>query len=295
MKKEIIYLSVLLLVLVSCKKTLDLPIQNGEQEMVNFKIAATGQANSVEGLASPASMPILDNLIDQLTLILYSPEDGKEVFRMVQFKRSGYFGQFDVRVPKGFYRLVLIGSQSSFGINQYFKPHSSNPVLLPFSEAYMEYEQADIFIGEKHNMTSDTFFFTNFCTVDHGTNFNLVLERIVGKLEVIVEDMQNYTLTIPKDAVGYKFSSEQSIGNNDKTQGKVVNNSKRPISVLVLRTDAPLRIEISGGGKSIEMTVPILKNQRTIVRGRLLTLLPKGSFSVSVNTKWLPDSTVVLF
>ncbi len=295
MKKEIIYLSVLLLVLVACKKTLDQPVPDLEQEMVNFKIAATGDVNIVEGLAAPASVPVLDSLIDQLTLVLYRASDGKEAFRMVQFKKSGYFGQFDVRVPKAYYQVALIGSRSSFGINQYYKPHTSDPILLSYKDAHMEYEQTSIYMGEKYNMTSDTFFISKMYTVDHGTNINLVLERIVGKLEVTVEDMQNYTLTIPKDATGYMFSSEKSIGSSDKTHAKEVNNSKRPISVLVLRTDKPLQIEISGGGKLMEMTVPIVKNQRTIVRGNLLAPLTKSSFSVSVNTKWLPDSTVVLF
>ena len=123
-------------------------------------------------------------------------------------------------------------------------------------------------------------------------DINFVLQRIVGKLEVIVEDVDQYVVTIPSDATGYQFSSQLSFGKSGEV---IVDNSKGPISVLVLRTDKVLNIEIAGGGKAKIMSVPIFKNQRTIVRGKLLAPASKVGFNVSVNTKWLPDSTEVIF
>ena len=112
---------------------------------------------------------------------------------------------------------------------------------------------------------------------------------------MIVEDVDQYKVTIPNDATGYLFSSEMSFGNSEEGYAKVVDNSKGPISVLVLRTDRPLNIEISGAGQTRELSVPIFKNQRTIVRGKLLAPASRVGFNVSVNTKWLPDSTEVIF
>jgi hypothetical protein len=295
MKKIIIYLILPLLILISCKKEMDQSVPDLEKETFSIKIAATGENDMKEGLAASAIVPVLDSLINQLTLVLYKAANGKEFLRMVQFKNSGFFGQFDVTVPKGNYLITLIGSKSSFGINQYYRPHVSNPILLPYTAAHMEYEQPTELMGEKRNKTDDTFFITRQYTIDRNMDINFELQRIVGKLEVVVEDVKQYAVTIPNDATGYLFSSEMSFGNSEEGHAKRVDNSKGPISVLVLRTDKALNIEVSGGGKTKEMAVPIFKNQRTIVRGKLLAPSSKASFNVSVNTEWLPDSTEVIF
>jgi hypothetical protein len=295
MKKIIIILILPLLMLISCKKEMDQPVPESEKETFRIKVAAAGENEMKQGVTSSALAPVLDSLINQLTLVLYKADNGKEFLRMVQFKNSGFFGNFDVAVPKDNYMITLIGSKSSFGINQYYKPHASNPILLPYKDANMEYEQPSELMGEKFNKTDDTFFTTKLYTIDRDMNINFVLQRIVGKLEVIVEDMTNYAVTIPNDATGYRFSPELSFGKSEEGHAKRVDNSKGPISVLVLRTDKALNIEISGGGKTKEMAVPIFKNQRTIVRGKLLAPASKVGFTVSVNTKWLPDSTEVIF
>ena len=295
MKRIIISLILPLFVLLSCKKEINQSPAEPQKETFSIKLAATGNNDRNLGLASSAAAPVLDSLINQLTLVLYKADDGKEFLRIVQFKNSGFFGQFEVNVPKDHYLITLVGSKSSFGINQYYKPHASNPILLPYKEAHMEYEQPTFLMGEKLNKTEDTFFISRLFTIDRDMDINLELERIVGKLEVLVEDVPQYKVTIPRDATGYLFTSQSSFGSSEESYAKVVDNSKGPISVLVLRTDKPLNIEISGGGKKKELAVPIFKNQRTIVKGNLLAPSAKPGFAVSVNTKWLPDSTEVRF
>ncbi|MEJ5961812.1 FimB/Mfa2 family fimbrial subunit [Pedobacter immunditicola] len=295
MKKIIISFILPLLILISCKKEMDQPLPDLEKETFNIKLTATGKIDTKESLAASAAAPVLDSLINQLTLVLHREDDRKEFLRMVQFKNSGSFGQFEVTVPRDNYLITLIGSKSSFGINQYYRPHNSNPILLPYSTAHMEYEQPTSLMGEKRNKTDDTFFISRLYTIDRNMDIDFELQRIVGKLEVVVEDVEEYTVTIPNDATGYLFSSQSSFGNSEEGHAKEVNNSDGPISVLVLRTDRALNIEISGAGRTKQMAVPIFKNQRTIVRGSLLAPSSKASFNVSVNTEWLPDSTEVIF
>ena len=274
---------------------MDQPLPDQEKETFNLKLVATGTTEMNESLAAKAAAPVLDSLINQLTLVLHRADDGKEFLRIVQFKNSGFFGQFDVTVPKDHYLITLIGSKSSFGVNQYYKPHNSNPILLPYAAAHMEYEQPTELMGEKHNKTDDTFFISKLYTIDRNMDIDFELQRIVGKLEVLVEDVERYAVTIPNDATGYLFSSQSSFGNSEEGHARQVDNSKGPISVLVLRTDKALNIEISGAGQTKAMAVPIFKNQRTIVRGKLLAPSSKSAFAVSVNTEWLPDSTEVIF
>lgn len=294
--KKIITLFILpLLILISCKKEMDQPLPDLEKETFHIKLAATGTTDIKESQAKSAAAPVLDSLINQLTLVLHRADDGKEFLRVVQFKNSGFFGQFDVTVPRDHYLITLIGSKSSFGINQYYRPHASNPILLPYAAAHMEYEQPTQSMGEKRNKTDDTFFISRLYTIDRNMDIDFELQRIVGKLEVVVEDVEEYTLTIPNDATGYLFSSQSSFGSSEEGHARQVDNSDGPISVLVLRTDRALNIEIAGGGKTKEMAVPVFKNQRTIVRGRLLAPTSKADFNVSVNTEWLADSTEVIF
>jgi len=295
MKKIIISLILPWFMLISCQKEMDQSLPSQEKQTFNINIAATGQMDMKEAISTKTVAPVLDSLINQLTLVLHRAGDGKEFLRMVQFKNSGFFGQFDLTIPKDNYLITLIGSKSSFGINSFYKPHDSNPILLPYENAHMEYEQPTELMGEKHNKTDDTFFISKLYTIDRNMDINFELQRIVGKLEVLVEDVKEYTLTIPHDATGYLFSSQSSFGKSEEGHAKQMDNSKGPISLLVLRTDKALNIEISGAGKTKELAVPIFKNQRTIVRGKLLAPSAKTSFVVSVNTKWLPDSTEVIF
>lgn len=115
-------------------------------------------------------------------------------------------------------------------------------------------------------------------------------------MEVIVEDVETFTLDVDNEATGYMFDSEKSFGVIDNDQFQITNENG-PISLYILRTDQPLRIELSIGtnlSSRRELTVPIYKNKRTIVKGNLFTPIPH-SFSVSIDDQWLPDTAVVDF
>ncbi|WP_449437204.1 hypothetical protein [Pedobacter steynii] len=62
-----------------------------------------------------------------------------------------------------------------------------------------------------------------------------------------------------------------------------------------MRTEKPILIEIRGGGVRKMMNVPIYRNKRTIVKGKLLVPSTSTSFSVTINDKWLIDTAVVHF
>jgi len=71
---------------VSCKKGMDQLVPEPEKETFRIKLAAAGENDLQESAASSATAPVLDSLINQLTLVLYKADSGQEYTRVVQFK-----------------------------------------------------------------------------------------------------------------------------------------------------------------------------------------------------------------
>lgn len=158
----------------------------------------------------------------------------------------------------------------------------------------MEYWQGGDAMGLKTIKTNDTFFAKAEIEVTEAAHAKLDLQRIVGKLDVIVEDVEDYTVNIRNEATGYMFSTEKSFGKVED-EFYYLDSKKGPISVYVLRTNVPLYIVIAYGraqSQQRELEVPIQKNKRTVVRGKMRNAVA-NSFSVTINDKWLPDTDIV--
>ncbi|EDM34893.1 hypothetical protein PBAL39_00135 [Pedobacter sp. BAL39] len=295
MKKLSLFIAVCLMLNLSCSKKAmeEEPGSNEKKVKLSFAVAA---APELEGQIGIAEAP-LSSLIKQLTFVIYRDGLNTEVARQTQLSVDPLFGQLSFELPIGEYKVVAIGSKAEFGINKFYR-NNEIPVILPFSAANMEYWQPNSTMGDKHYKTDDTFFGKRSITVGSGTSQQVIvqLKRIVGKLEVIVEDVETFTLDVDNEATGYMFDSEKSFGIIDNDQFQITNENG-PISLYILRTDQPLRIELSIGtnlSSRRELTVPIYKNKRTIVKGNLFTPIPH-SFSVSIDDQWLPDTAVVDF
>jgi len=290
--ERIILLMFLGLAMVSCKKNInEHPEDSGKKQTVKFMVK--GANDDLGALGTEANVP-LKNLIKQLTIVVYQSFTGQEYTRVTQLATDPNFGELSLDLPLNTYNFVAIGSRSLFGINQFYQG-ATNTVILPFNDGNMQYWQPNQSPSEKLYKTDDTFVATIMNTINANQTINLNMDRIVGKLEVIVEDVANYEVDVNNEATGYLFAAKTSFGSIENDFGYIVNNTKGPISIYILRTDKPLEIEVSGGGKRRSLSVPVYKNKRTVVKGKLLEPVGKVGFSFVINDKWLADTTLVTF
>lgn len=294
MKKSTLMMTVCLILSLSCSKKAmeEVPASNGKKVKLDFSVDRA--ASTTDGQVSNQTLP-LSSLMTQLTFVIFASETHTEVARQTQFSTDPQFGQLSFELPVAQYQVVAIGSKSEFGINKFFR-NNDTPVLLPLEEANMQYWQPNSSMADKHYKTDDTFFARLSITVDDPQQITMELQRIVGKLEVIVEDLENFTVDVDNEATGFIFASESSFGTIDNDQ-YTISNANGPISIYILRTDKPLAIEISYGNavsQKRRMHVPIYKNKRTIVRGKMFNPVV-NSFSVTVNDKWIPEPELVNF
>jgi len=276
--------------LVSCTK--DETEANSANEKA-YPVAITVSNKDANNTTAEPALP-LNAVISQLTFIAYS-EDGNEFMRRTQFSTSADFGKITLNLPKRFFTIIAVGSKSLFGINQCFQTNTTNPILLPFKSANMQYWQDNEFMSHKVYKTGDTFLGTIALPITNNQSFQLPLKRIVGKLEVTVEDVNQFKVDVNNEATGYYFQSRTSFGSTDDDMGFEIDNSKGPISLYILRTDKPLNIEIIGGGVRKALQVPVFKNQRTVVSGKLLESTGALGLNVSIDQAWSSDTTLVKF
>lgn len=288
--KRIIFLMLASLAMLSCKKNInEHPEEGGKKQTVKFMV--TGANNDLGTAGSAVNAPLKD-LIKQLTIVVYQSFTGQEYTRVTQLATDPNFGELSLDLPLNTYNFVAIGSRSLFGINQFYQG-ATNTVILPFNEGNMQYWQPNQSPSEKLYKTDDTFVATIMNTIDANQTINLNMDRIVGKLEVLVEDVANYEVDVNNEATGFLFAAKTSFGSIENDFGYIVNNTKGPISIYILRTGKPLEIEVSGGGKRRSLSVPVYKNKRTVVKGKLLAPIGKVGFSFVINDKWLADTTLV--
>jgi len=305
MKKLLLCITVISLTIFSCEKSnnvnevkllenkvaVTLNVDEFNVEVTNFDTKAT----TVKNVKTSKSSGLSDK-IKELYYVVYKA--GKEVKRKYQFSTDENFGCLKDSLPKGDYTVIVVGSQQFFGINSGYQAgieeeYFDSKVYFPLSIAYMEYTRSLI---PSYNI-DDTFFkkFTLQVT-DKNITQSLKLDRIVGKLELNIEDAEkDLSVTIHDDANRFSFDKEQSTGSIFETLEDVfvVDNSVSKISVYILQTSKPITITIKSGSASKTLDVSIYKNKRTIVTGKLF---PKtgltGNFNVSVNDTWGKDYVV---
>lgn len=294
MRKLTLMIAACLVLSSSCSKKAMEDIPGSNEKKIKLVVSVDRASSTLGDQVSNSSVP-LNNLITQLTFVVFEAQVNTEVARQTQFSTDPQFGQLSFELPAAQYKVVAIGSKSEFGINKFFR-NNDIPVILPFEEANMQYWQPNFTMADKHYKTDDTFFARQLVTVGVPQHITMELQRIVGKLEVIVEDLENFTVDVNNEATGYMFNSESSFGTIDNDQYRV-NSADGPISIYILRTDKPLNIEISYGNAVSQkktMDVPIYKNKQTIVKGKMLNPVI-SSFSVTINDTWLTEPEIFNF
>jgi hypothetical protein len=298
MTKFFLLLSVSCIVLLTgCRKSNfdEGPDSNAEKFKVSFSAGTSGKEMDFKGVQQ-LSVPVT-GLINQLTFMVYDAQSKAEVYRSTQFANTPQFGQINFELPLGEYEFVAVGSKTEFGINKFFR-NNDVPLVLPFGEANMQYWQPSFTMSDKHYKTDDTFFMKQHVVISSNQSISLVMQRIIGRIEVIVEDSPNFTVGVENEATGYLFESETSFGNIDHHQYTVANVNGGSVVINILRTHSPLRLDIAYGdaiGQWETVSVPVYKNKRTVVRGKLKDHPANTSFSVTINDEWLSDAEEVNF
>lgn len=263
MKNIKLTLCVLAVMLSACRKNLG-PVETIKDRTVAFKIGGLNHEVGQANVGFPTD-PIA-SFIKQLTIIAYNSQTGAEVKRETQLSTSPDFGQIGFELPDGTYNFVAVGSQREFAINQFFDGDRDKPVFLPYAEANFQYWQPSFSFQDKLYKTADTFFAkTTGVIISKNQTLEMMMERIVGLLNVIVSDLPTYSIDLTSEFSGFRFDTAipYSTIENDFASG-LKHSKDGPISYYILKNQTPVRVHIGAGGeRSIAVTVP--KNKRTTV------------------------------
>jgi hypothetical protein len=272
MKKIMLTMCAVAIMLSACIKNLGGHVESVKKNKIGFKIGGVNHSVGEANVGFPTEP--LKNFIAQLTIIVYNTEDGIEVIRQTQLSTSSTFGQISFELPNGTYNFVVIGSNTEFGINQFYDADKDKPVYLPYAEANFQYWQPTQFFLDKFYKTSDTFFAKKVgVAVNNNQTLEIIMERIVGLLNVVVTDLPTYIADLQNDYTAYKIDTQTSYNPMENDFGSALRYSKDgPISYYIIRTHVPvgLRIRYGSTEKYIEVNVP--KNKKTTLSIQFSTM-----------------------
>lgn len=269
-------LSVLLLVALglsisACKKFFDFP--GGQPTIVTHKVSFrfSGLNHNVGEANVGMQTEPLKNYISQLTVIAYDAKTGEEIQRNTQFSTLLDFGNFSFKLKPAQYRFVAIGSNSPFGISQFYKLDTI-PVKLPYQEARMEYIQETSDPYNRHYATSDTFLARKVMTINKDETVELVMQRIVGKLEFEVLDSPDFKLSeLYDERTAFKLSTDSvmsRVRNYTFPEFTVVNGK---MSLYILNTQGTLAIESGIWGHPLYIQdLRVYPNKTSLVKVNIL-------------------------
>ena len=293
MKKLFLYLLMPLLAMSSCNQKNEeeaKPVNDGKKYKVTLSVAS--QEKKDFGVMADDEVIPLKDLVNQLSVIAFD-QNGNEIGRMTRTSNDPQFGTFVMDLPAGELTVVAVGSKTPFEFNEFYKKSGATSVMLPFSSANFQYLQGDALPGQRAYKTDDTFFSRRKINVTKPSDIPMVLTRIIGKLLVTVEDFDDYYVTVKNDAAGFMLEDERSAFGIQIDHSTRIYNGKKSFCGYILRTDRPLELEIRAGGKTRELTVPIYKNQVTVVTGRFVPKIP--DFRLYIDNRWSTDTTRVQF
>ncbi|NQX54179.1 FimB/Mfa2 family fimbrial subunit [Pedobacter panaciterrae] len=295
--KKLAFISSITFILLSsaCSKKAGQEVPEPNKTTYKVGLSVENGKTGLDGGTETTLVTPIENLVNQLTFIIFNFDTGNEYYRSTQTSNLPGMGEIYFDLPVGNYIFIAVGSKSLFGINKYYRDNEV-PILLPLAEANMQYWQPNPTMADKHYKTDDTFYAkSSVISIDGNQTINLTMQRVVGKLEVLVEDVPEFTVDVNFEATGFTLKDQKTFGRIDDNAGYEVSNANGPISIYILSTERPILIEISGGGVRKTLSVPIYRNKRTIVKGKLLVPSTSTSFKVTINDKWLVDTTVVHF
>jgi len=309
MKKAILFSIMASLLLFACKKEHSSGTNPPKGTYkVNFNVSgftesivnSTKNGPQVNGLKTYAAINIT-NYLDQLYYYVFDSK-GNQVHYLSQDSTTTNFGSISDNLPAGTYTVVIGAGKKGFSTftsfttltatNGWYFGYNSNNYSVPFAPWL------------------DTFYDKFQLTVSGDVNQNVQLNRIVGQLEIVIQDIipvtaDNIVVNISQENYGLIFFPAEKLtmsspmvntitltnaikGTANFTTTNILGNTATPFTVQVTCYDATKKIL----GSVTVNNVTIQKNTRTILSGKLFG--SANGFTVGLGT-WNPTPITIPF
>jgi hypothetical protein len=265
MRKNIAILCMAAVMLSACIKKPGEPVETTKNYKVDFRIGGLNHTVGEPNVGFPTE-PI-QNFIQQLSIVAYNTQTGAEVARQTQLTGTTNFGQVSFELPSGTYSFVAMGSQSEFGINQFYEADRNTPVYSAYAQANFQYWQPSSSSLDKRYKTSDTFFAKQTgVIISKNQTLEIIMDRIVGLLNVIVTDRSDYSIEITSEFSGFRFDAAVPFSTIENDFSSAVKHSKDgPISFYILKNQSVVNLHL-GVGAEPAFQILVARNKRTTVR-----------------------------
>lgn len=306
-------------------------VSDFQQQVEAMSSQGGNKLMSVPGITSADS---LKNHINNLLYLAYDSA-GNEVGRIRQYTYEGSykynyepyidywkpydkpFGSMVDSLPSGKYTIIFVGSTYAFTISD---RHKFDPTVDDRLNLQMAYLSEESTLSWLLSYTGDTF--VKKCTLNvnnQNTQQDVQLDRVTGKLEVHILDAipaeaDKFEFRYVGAANGIKLSTMEPQGGTYYDQNSLppfptvqIKPSEKgttnyQYSKFLFGREQSVTVEIwcyDAAGKALASKivtgVPMFKNKRTILKGKLFDNGSEASFNVSVNSEWDPNPVEVPF
>jgi hypothetical protein len=308
MKKYLPLLLVVCFFAFSCKKDHH-PGTDPDAKTYNVKFNLTGFTQSITSAAShkkvngiktnATPVPVTNDYFKIIKYIVYDAY-GHEVRNLSIDSTASNFGTISDKLPAGTYTIGIGAGKGGLqsvlrdvvGSNyRYFYGVNSNSPTFPWGDTFVD----------KFKIT-----------LQGDINQAVTLSRIVGQLEVNIEDaipanVKTIVVTVNKDYYYYTFGAEQPEvpdlatlttivpdavkGSTNFKIDNIICNTITPFSVTITPYDANKK-KINTGVTVTNVTCE--KNKKTILSGKLFNSPVNNSFSIGIND-WDPNTNTIQY
>lgn len=302
--------------IISCSKNNNVAVpKENEQKLFDVSFNVSGFVSNVTPLSSLKSSalssttaagtgqtvtqtaPLLYEQVSTLHYLVYN-SSGQLLKDSVQRTPLSTFGTFNLQLPAGSYKMLVAGLNGTYSL---ISKESSTTAFIspvPSNGVYDWFKQV-----------------ADFKVTDQPVNQNVVLDRVVGKVGILLTDalpsnLAKITIAFTSGSwfyLNYSFNP----GTNTQTRDFVIKSSLAgtknfsadafviPLNDGKITTDVSIRAYSVSGDLIVEKiikNVVIEKNKLTTLSGELFSDLPAGGAatgtSVSINSEWKPATTV---
>jgi hypothetical protein len=305
------YASLLLLVCffaISCKK--DHPASGTDPDVKTYNVKfnlsdfiqsvehSTGHKIKVNGIKTNATpIPITNDYFKSIQYVVVEAS-GRIIRTFSIDSAASNFGVVSDKLPAGTYTVGIAAGQSGF--------KSLTSVETPNADGYR------YFYNFNYPQWGDTFFSKFKITVNGDIDQNVTLSRIVGQLQINIEDaipanVKTIVVIVNKDYFYYYYNTGKLDYSDLATLTTVVPDSAKgtvnfKASNIICNTITPFSVTITAydaNHKSVGAGVTVTnvtceKNRRTILSGKLFNGLASNTFSIGIND-WDPDPITITY
>lgn len=312
MKKYLLFLLVSSCFTLSCKKAHHSdPDPDPKTYSVNFSLSGFRQAiasapgsKQVNGIKTNATpTPVTADYFKMIHYRVYNTINTHySLFHSLSIDSSASnFGTISDRLPAGNYTVGIAAGMAGLKFDERVF-NTAGDVTSGISYGY----------ANPQNLAWKDAFFDKFeLTVSGDINQNVTLSRVVGQLEVNIEDAipvnaKTIAVTVTNDAFYYVFNTEQPEMTRPMTFTTLIPDVAKgkpnfKVSSLIANTVAPFVVKITcydANQKNIGpgVTVPNVtcqKNTRTILSGKLFDYSSFDTFTIGINNDWDPTPIVI--